>query len=98
MSFDEINNIDSVPSASELYDKIIKKLLEIGSMHLYTNKPSTIIPLHKIGKAVSDFDHNWRIKEYRFGKAIMITRVCDFCYFGDVEVISPQENRKVIEQ
>ncbi len=95
MSFDEINNINSLPSPTELHNKIIKKLLEIGSMHLYTNKPSTIIPLHEIGKAVSDFDHDWRIKEHRFGKAIMITRVCDICYFGDVEVIPPNENREM---
>ena len=82
------------------YYEVKQKLLERGTSYLYSNPfptTHTIIKQRNVDqiKAVSDFDHDWRIKEHRFGKAIMITRVCDICYFGDVEVIPPNENREM---
>ena len=83
-------------SLDEIYDKIEQGLLHKGTTYLYTlqGEPK-IIQLNEIIGKLSDINHHWKTKEHRFGEALMITKICTDCYYGEIEVFPSSEYRKV---
>ena len=82
------------------YYEVKQKLLERGTSYLYSNPfptTHTIIKQRGIDQiiCVDGLLHSCRLEEKRYGKAIMITKICKICDYGDVEVFPPNENREM---
>jgi len=85
-------------SIDELRDKIKQKLIHMGTEYLYELKsePRTIV-LDGSGAKMKENEHSWKVQELRYGKALMILRICEICGHGEIEVLPPNENRMVIQ-
>ena len=85
-------------SIDELRDKVKQELIHMGTEYLYKLKkePKTFA-LKGAGRDMKDREHSWKVKELRFGKAMMILRICESCSHGEIEVFPPLENRMVIQ-
>ena len=79
------------------FDSIKQELLHKGTMHLYTLPK--LPKRFAIGDSLEDCtgEHEYKTQEHRYGKAIMITKICVICAYGQVEVFPPNENRMVIQ-
>ncbi len=83
-----------------IYYEIKQKLLERGTSYLYSNPFPTTHTRFKSKDVdeiicVDGLRHSCRLEEKRYGKAVMITKICNICDYGEVEVFPPNENRKV---
>jgi len=98
-SLDEIKSLREKQAKLQSFkDETLLKLLHKGTEFLYKlpEKHTTFVIKSKNGFMSCIGKHYWKIKEHRFGKAMMITKICEFCYFGEVEVFPPKQNRMVI--
>jgi len=80
-----------------LIDDMKNKLFHKGSVYLYTLPTNPKIFVIKNDEECIDKYHILKTFEIRFGYALFIVRICTFCYYGEVEVFPPNENRLVIE-
>jgi len=73
------------------------KLLRRGTEYLYSlpTKPITFESNEEVGGSCFG-KHHWKIQEHRYGKAMMITKICIFCLHGEIEILPPNENRNVV--
>jgi hypothetical protein len=88
--------LKQVPSHYE----IKQKLLQRGTSYLYSNPyPTTPIIFKTCGYdkliCIDGVNHVCKLKEYRYGKALMITKICVVCDFAEIEVFPPKENRVI---
>ena len=84
------------------YSKCKLELLQRGTSYLYEIPYPTTHAIFKLSGydrliCVDGLSHSFRLEEKRYGKALMITKICFICDYGEVEVFPPFENRKVIE-
>ena len=85
-------------SIDELRDKVKQELIHMGTEYLYKLKSEPrAFALKGAGRDMKDSEHSWKVKELRFGKALMILRICEICSHGEIEVFPPLENRMVIQ-
>jgi len=79
-----------------VYYEIKLKLLQRGTSYLYSTpyptKPA-IFRLLGYDKmiCVDGLNHSCRLEEKRYGKAIMITKICRICDYGEIEVFPPHQ-------
>lgn len=86
--------LKQVPS----YYESKQKLLQHGTSYLYSNPyPTTPIIIYsnnvKQILCVDGLQHSWGLFEKRYGKALMIIKICKICDYGENEVFPPNENR-----
>ena len=79
-----------------IHEEIKQKLLWSGTCYLYEfPKTPKTFPPKSVGDECYNAEHTMKFEEIRYGKALMITRICRICGHADIEVFPPIENRMV---